>query len=96
LYEWLVIVPDNTEPHVLSKRVEVRPEHLTAAKDLVAANKLFFGGAFFDEPPAAGEAPKVRCHSSLHPLRPKASRERFRFLFSRPHKVVMLTIWCFI
>ncbi|KAK5127459.1 hypothetical protein LTR85_006798 [Meristemomyces frigidus] len=55
--EWMIILPD--KPGMLAKRMEVRPDHLSALKPLVDSNFFVFGGASLEEPLKEGEGPKA-------------------------------------
>ncbi|KAK5138237.1 hypothetical protein LTR08_003298 [Meristemomyces frigidus] len=55
--EWMVILPD--KPGMLSKRMEVRPDHLSNLKPHVDSGFFVFGGASLEEPLKEGEAPKI-------------------------------------
>ncbi|KAM0138412.1 hypothetical protein ACHAO1_003443 [Botrytis cinerea] len=57
-HEWLVVLPDH--PGVLEKRLEARPKHLAGVKPLAEVGAILFGGAFFDDLPPDGEAPRVK------------------------------------
>lgn len=56
--EWLIILPDHAD--VLEKRQAARPGHLIGAKSQAEKGIFTFGGAFFDEHPGDGEAPKAK------------------------------------
>ncbi|BFZ64628.1 hypothetical protein YB2330_005778 [Saitoella coloradoensis] len=51
--EWLVICPDFEG--AVEKRMAVRPQHIEAAKDLMADGKMSLGGGFFDHHPTPSE-----------------------------------------
>ncbi|KAI7254085.1 hypothetical protein KC343_g3805 [Hortaea werneckii] len=55
--EWMVILPDAAGK--LSKRMEVRPDHLNNLKPHVDSGLWVFGGASLDEPIKEGEPPKI-------------------------------------
>ncbi|KAL2036364.1 hypothetical protein N7G274_010918 [Stereocaulon virgatum] len=57
-HEWIVILPDNVG--VLSKRMEVRPDHLEALTRSVESGFWKLGGAMLEEIPGEGEGPKIR------------------------------------
>jgi uncharacterized protein len=54
--EWLIIIPD--VPNTLSKRMEVRPQHLDELKPNIGNGKVVFGGATLDEPLKEGQGMK--------------------------------------
>ncbi|GAB7365245.1 hypothetical protein MBLNU230_g6329t2 [Neophaeotheca triangularis] len=56
-HEWIVILPDS--PNALSKRMEVRPQHIANLKPSVDSGFTVMGGALLDEPIKEGESPKI-------------------------------------
>ncbi|KAF7506204.1 hypothetical protein GJ744_012184 [Endocarpon pusillum] len=53
--EWLVHLPDHTDPSTLAKRVSVRGDHLSGIGPALASGRLLFGGATLSAHPEAEE-----------------------------------------
>lgn len=55
--EYLVHIPDHTDPETLSRRLAARPLHLKALPPLLESGRILFGGATLEEAEAENTQP---------------------------------------